>query len=185
MPKCVDKVFSFLVNFLYGPQRPGIEIQSVESRIREMGSHPTKKIRQHKYILVHRNTLARSLTKLATYFKTRLGWPVPYHILVTRRAKAEWGVNLDFQTPAAAAANPYAIHVAVDHDMRKTPLPDDMYDCLVGTLIFLKLMYPECEIQGHMEKNPEARSKDPKKECPGRHLDLNQLRSTVSKCLPT
>jgi hypothetical protein len=90
-------------------------------------------------------------------------------------------VSLDKATPGAKDANPYSIQIAVDWDMHKSKLPDNMYASLLAVTAFCLLMEPKAAIQGHMEEDPLGRSSDPKKDCPGKHFDMAKLRKDVKE----
>lgn len=181
----LDKLMSFKLCLLQGSNPPEVSINYVAPSIRKMGSEPASKIKALKHILIHRNTVARTGVELAEWFNKPGPYKskCPYHFLVRRDGQVDWCVDLDKATPGAKNANSSSIQIAVDWDMHLSIAPDAVYNALVGITCFVKLLCPEADIQGHMEQDPLGRSNDPKKDCPGKHLDMVKLRKEVKEYL--
>jgi len=103
----------------------------------------------------------------------------PYHILVLPSGVIEQALPLDIQAAHAGAHNAYSLAVAAvgEHG----PLTDSQQRALI--VVCADLMRLErVSLAGHIDL-PDA-SRDPRKICPGPHIHMRELVTSVREILP-
>jgi hypothetical protein len=111
------------------------------------------------------------------------GGKMPYPLLIERSGALTQLVPLSRVTPHAKSHNPTTIGVACLGDFRRaspTPAQRQMLVAVSAELLHA-LGQRTQSLFGHDEL--AGASADPNKECPGRHLSMNELRADVERAL--
>lgn len=108
------------------------------------------------------------------------GGDMPYPVLITPDGRVTQTLPLLRISPHAVRHNPTTIGVAALGDFRREPPSALQREALVWVCAAL---LAQCQHEapilfGHDELSEATR--DPNKECPGRHLDMNALRAEVA-----
>ena len=148
--------------------------------------HGRRKISDVEYLVVHRTIGAsvedsiaefRNVEQFAAGFYT--GGLYPYHFFV-QPGQVYQCLPLTVNAPAALSTlNRRGIHIALLGDFRKTA-PISLHIMQLKQLLttLTNCFNGKTQIIGHTEQS--TASKDPNKICPGKLLDLNDVRSYVS-----
>jgi hypothetical protein len=107
------------------------------------------------------------------------GGDMPYPIIIEREGHITQTMPLNRISPHARSHNPTTIGVALVGDFRHQNVPLAQYESLISVCVNLlsHLQLGSSNIHGHDELS--AASHDPDKICPGKYLDMNQLRAHV------
>jgi len=110
------------------------------------------------------------------------GCRMPYTHVVRRSGLIEQSIGWSEVGPHACAWNAKSASVAVVGDFRERPPTDAQWDSLVWLCCVASILIGGVSgIYGHDELVDGSR--DPRKRCPGSHLDLGVLRSCVRESL--
>lgn len=104
----------------------------------------------------------------------------PYHIWIFKNGDAIQLLPLTVVGPAAENFNAHYTQIVLEGDFNKHPPTPDQAVTLVALCTALA-MGGQTEIIGHTEK--PGGSSDPRKVCPGKHLNLDGLRTEVNQKL--
>jgi N-acetyl-anhydromuramyl-L-alanine amidase AmpD len=143
---------------------------------------PRRDLSKITTVLVHRIEDAENATDLAQFFRDHpeyTGGKMGYHILIQRDGVVEQAVEFARASQGAIVANPYSIQIACVGDLTKYPLTTSQQCSLLDTCVDLCewIGYDKAQLKGHTEI-PGA-TRDPKKDCPGKMLDMGELRKLV------
>jgi len=162
------------------------EFLQVRNRVDEFADGRKKIMRQQaiKHVVVHR-TLPDGTAKDVHHrfvhgdLRDVTGGQNPYHFVIESGGACVQVMALNEEGAHARMWNPCSLGVAIMRDMRKTPPDPRQYQTLLSLLQYLCLWIGGVTgvVFGHDELR--GASKDPDKECPGRHLDMMRLRSQL------
>lgn len=110
----------------------------------------------------------------------RTGGDTPYHVLVRADGRVEQLLPLLVCGAHAVAHNWRSWGVAVAGNYDEVELPDRLWRVVVQTCATLALLTRS--VNGHTEL-PGA-SSDPNKRCPGQYINMDWVRTAVTKKLP-
>lgn len=148
----------------------------------EYRGRPLPKITQ---VLIHRIEVGATAEETKQFFeKDRPKWSggkTPYHFLIQESGRIEQMVRLSQIGPHAKKYNSSSIAIALVGDFRKKEPSKEQMKSL--KLLATELMYHLSikKLWGHDEL--KGSSSDPNKKCPGKHIDMDDLRDTVEMLL--
>ena len=151
------------------------------------GSYHRRHVQDIKGLVIHRIDVGRTASEVAKWFR---GYPsigkMPYTFFIRKDGTIEQALPLSYRAPAGKILNDNFVHIALDGDFTKHPVTPDQALSLTKLATALCAGLDTLHVQGHMET--AGSSSDPKKECPGKHLNMKALREyvieNVDKCLP-
>lgn len=148
-------------------------------------------------IIIHRvgpeipegsDNLMRSASDIAKWYHDNpsyTGGRMPYHFVITPAGEIQQGAPLYIKAPGAKAYNAAGIQIACIGDFRKRAAPARQAVALTEMCSELIVAFGGLEIVGHTENLAVNSSANKAKICPGKHLNLDGLRSIVKENLVT
>lgn len=138
-------------------------------------------------IIIHRigGTLGETGQEISDWFTTheegQTGLKTPYHFIIRKDGTIDQLLALTKLAPHARRYNRTSVAIACIGDFRRhVPTPEQIVS-LERLCAIMSRFLRGAQISGHTEL-PQA-SLDPKKVCPGKKLDLRQLRFAVAERL--
>ncbi len=117
--------------------------------------------------------------------KKATGGDMPYPLIIEADGKITQTLPFNLIAPHAVAANPSTIGLALIGDFREQAPSGPQMKSLLQTCIQLVMAIgiPTEKLSEHLRGHDEipGASRDPDKECPGRILDMTDLRRRVSQ----
>lgn len=132
--------------------------------------------------VVHRSHLEPTAEETAARFADRAlgtGGKMPYHFMVEDDGTVKQCVPLSRIAPGALGVNKVSVHIAVHGDLRKHAPTSEQLAALQQLCKDLACYIGNTNVQGHTEI--AGGSRDPLKQCPGRHMDMVELRRVVGQ----
>lgn len=164
----------------------------IRNHVDEALNQRTRKLSAIKSLVVHRITDRsghfRHPEDLITAFKdTRkyaagsyTGGQVPYHFFINRHGVIHQLLPLNKVGPGARGINLQSIHIAVSGDFRKTKPTFTQVKALKALVCKLTLALGPKEVRGHTERGFSGKLRVALgKECPGKNLDMDNIRLAV------
>lgn len=108
------------------------------------------------------------------------GGEVPYHVLVRQDATVEQLLPLIQRGAHAIGYNARSWAVAVAGNWDETAMPTHICEAMIDVVATLAVL--PMNVHGHTEL--AGASKDPKKRCPGRFVNMDEIREAVRKRFP-
>jgi len=150
--------------------------------------YPKRRLSKVSHLVIHRCDVGLSAHDAhLAYRDTRkyeAGWYTggrfPYHYLIGKDGLVEQCLPTSFIGYAAKGLNECGIHIALIGDFRKHAPTAEQVEALQELCRRLQLGFGrKLKVRGHTEE-PGA-SVDPNKECPGRYLDVAELRQRLAE----
>lgn len=112
--------------------------------------------------------------------RSATGGDMPYPVLIDPDGRVLQTVPLRYITPHARHLNPTSIGLACIGDFRATPMASQQQQSLVNvcTAAVRAFALDAQAVVGHDELGGSG-TRDPDKECPGRHVSMDALREAV------
>lgn len=137
-------------------------------------------------VVVHRTGMGSTAEEVSKGFQRAgpagdaTGHHMPYTIVIGKHGQVEQALHISDYGPHALAWSMPGIGVAVVGDPRVEPLPRLQYEALIEVCSTLAgWLGGASVVWGHDELRDATR--DPLRECPGRYLDMGQVRRDVQE----
>lgn len=138
-------------------------------------------MRRIKFIVVHHNGVpGRDISNIRRTHKAK-GWSdVGYHYVITETGVTQRGRPESKSGAHAQGLNTNSIGVCLIGNGNQTTFEPDQLDALYYKILELHEAYPDARIIGHREVNQYVAKKyHTRKTCPGKYLDMDDVRSWV------
>lgn len=139
-------------------------------------------MRRIKFIVIHHNGVAgRDISNIRRTHLAK-GWSdVGYHYVIKENGVCQRGRPEAKSGAHAQGLNANSISVCLIGNGNKKEFTPDQTDALYYKLLELTEAYPDSQIIGHREVNPYVKKEyHTKKSCPGKLLDLDEVRGWVA-----
>lgn len=143
-------------------------------------THPKARAATRKVVVHHTAGAARQTVEEIHAYHQKIGWiGIGYSLVQTEDGVWREGRGMDAEGAHATGHNRDSIGIVLTGNFEAQPVPEDRYESLVDMCVYLVRRYGlrSSDVVGHRELPGAATL------CPGKHIDMGQLRSDVDRRL--